>query len=172
LWFQHKWTWSVSLALFGIAKVNQKEGDTLADAITIAGTTLAITSIWIPEIRATMVGAAMATTVAAPVAAVVVSTYAIGGIIAFVAADPEDEGWYGAEALKEYYHDPVTVVADIATETIVDPLADWTQEQIIDPVAFWGLRRAQELGQLKGILERELFKNRWYTGPNLPHVPW
>jgi len=173
VWFQHKWTWSVTLALFGMAKVNEKKGDTLADAITIAATTISITAIWVPEIRAIMVSGAIAAAPAAvPIAAVAVSVYAVGGIIAVAAADPEDEGFYGAEALKEYYHDPLGTTADIATEYIVDPVADWTQEQIIDPVVGWTLRRVYEFNQAKAELESTvdeyLFKNRWLTGPVLP----
>jgi len=150
-----KVAWSEVLVLAAMAKVNEKEGDTLADAIVIASTTVSVGAIWWPEIRATMVGAGMATA-AAPVAAVAVSVYAIGGIIAFAAADPDDPGWYGAEALREYYHDPVGTTADIAKEYVVDPLADWTQEEVIDPVASWALRRVNELNKARAQVEKEL----------------
>jgi len=164
LYWMAKVAWSEVLIVAAIAKVREKEGDYLSDAIVLASTSIAVTAIWVPEIRATMVGAALAT-VAAPVAAVAVSVYAIGGLIAFTAADSEDEGWYGVEALKEYYHDPVGTTADIATEFIVDPVADWTQEQIIDPVVGWTLRRVYELNQAKAeiesTLDEYLFKNRW-----------
>jgi hypothetical protein len=157
MWFQHKWTWSVTLALFGLAKINEKEGDTLSDIITFGATAISITAIWQPEIRAMMVSGAIATAPAAvPIAAVAVSTYAIGGIIAFAAADPEDEGWYGAEALKEYYHDPLGTTTDIATELVVDPVARWL------------VRRAQDIAPIALLARKEFFKNRWVTGPVLP----
>jgi len=167
MYWMTKVSWSGVLIISMMAKVQEKKGDHISDAIVVASTTVAVGSIWAPELRATMVGAGMAT-VAAPVAAVAVSVYAIGGLIAFAAADPEDPGWYGAEALKEYYHDPVGTIADIATETIVDPLAEWTQEEIVDPVVDWSLRRVFELNKLKVELEQELFKNRWRNPLGIP----
>lgn len=167
MYWMTKVSWSGVLIIAGIAKVREKKGDHLSDAIVIASTTIAVGAVWYPEIRATMVGAAMGTA-AGPIAAVAVSVYAIGGVIAFAAADPDDEGWYGTEALKEYYHDPVGTTVDIAEEYIVDPVADWTQEQIIDPVVGWTLRRVNELNQAKVQVEKvvdkwteEIFKNRW-----------
>lgn len=116
-----------------MAKVQEKEGDHLADAITIASTTIAVTAVWVPEIRAMLISRAIvAAPVAVPIAAVAVSTYAIGGVIAFATADPEDEGWYGAEALKEYYHDPIGSTADTATEYIVDPVASWVERRVVE----------------------------------------
>jgi len=166
-----KVSWTGVLILAWSAKVRKEEGVQLSDIFATAGMVVAVGGIWIPNLRATMVGAGMAT-VAAPIAAVAVSTYAIGGIIAFAAADPEDEGFYGAEALKEYYHDPIGTLVDIGDEYIVEPVADWTQEQIIDPVASWTLRRVNELAQAKvqveSTLNEYLFENRWLTGPVLP----
>jgi len=166
-----KVSWTGVLILAWSAKVRKEEGVQLSDIFATAGLVVGVGGIWIHELRATLVGAAMAT-VAAPVAAVAVSTYAIGGVIAFAAADPEDEGFYGAEALKEYYHDPVGTLVDIGDEYIVDPVADWTQEEIIDPIASWSLRRVNELAQAKvqieSTLDEYLFKNRWLTGPVLP----
>lgn len=171
LYWMNKISWSGVLIIAWSVKVREKKGDHLADAMATVGMVVSVGAIWYPELRATMVGAAVASA-AGPVAAVAVSTYAIGGVIAFVAADPEDEGWYGVEALKEYYHDPVGTIADIATEAIVDPVAQWTQEQIIDPVVGWTLRRVYEINQAKAELESTideyLFKNRWLTGPVLP----
>jgi len=171
LYWMTKVAWSEVLITAAIIKVREKKGDHLSDAIVIVSTGIAVGSIWITELRATMVGAAMAT-VAAPLAAVAVSTYAIGGLIAFAAADPKDEGWYGVEALKEYYHDPIDTLVDIGDEYIVDPVADWTQREIIDPVVGWTLRRVYELNQAKAEVESTideyLFKNRWLTGPVLP----
>jgi len=113
----HKISWSGVIILAGIAKVREKEGDTLSDAITIAATTISVGAIWYPEIRATLVGAAIATPFVVPVAAVATTTYAVGGLIAFAAADPDDPGWYGVEALKEYYRDPIGTTKDIIVET-------------------------------------------------------
>jgi len=159
-----KVSWTGVLILSWSAAVRKKEGDYLHDTLATGGMLIGVGGIWITELRATLVGAAMGT-VAAPVAAVAVSTYAIGGVIAFAAADPEDEGFYGAEALKEYYHDPIGTTADIATEYIVEPVADWTQEQIIDPVASWTLRRVNDVAQakvqLESTLDEYLFTNRW-----------
>jgi hypothetical protein len=167
LGWQTKVSWSGVIILAWSVKVRQSKGVTIGDAMLTVGMVVSVGSIWYPELRATMVGAAAAS-VAAPVAAVAVSAYAIGGVIAFAAADPEDEGWYGVEALKEYYHDPVGTLVDIGEEHIVDPLVDWTQEQIIDPVAFWALRRVQELNQVKATFEREFFRNRWNNPFGLP----
>jgi hypothetical protein len=171
LYWMNKISWSAVLIIAWSVKVREKKGDHLSDAMATVGMVVSVGAIWITDLRATMIGAGMAT-VAAPVAAVAVSTYAIGGVIAFAAADPEDEGYYGAEALKEYYHDPIGTLVDIGDEYIVDPVADWTQEQIIDPVVGWTLRRVYELNQAKAELESTideyLFKNRWLTGPVLP----
>jgi len=120
MYWMHKVSWSGVLILAGIAKVREKEGDTLADAITIAATTISVTAIWYPEIRAVLVGAAVATPVVVPVAAVAATAYAVGGIIAFAAADPKDEGWYGAEALKEYYRDPLGTTKDIIVKEVTE----------------------------------------------------
>jgi len=166
LGWQTKISWTGVLILAWSAKVREEEDDYISDAIATGSTAIAVGAIWWPEIRATMVGAAMGTA-AAPIAAVAVSTYAIGGLIAFAAADPDDEGWYGAEALKEYYHDPIGTTADIATEYIVDPVADWTQEEIIDPVVGWTLRRVNDLAQAQAQFvsalptKEEIFNNRY-----------
>lgn len=148
LYWQHKISWSGVLIIAGIAKVREKKGDHIHDALVVASTSIAVTAIWYPEIRAVMVGTVLATS-AAPVAAVAVSTYALGGIIAFAAADPEDEGWYGAEALKEYYHDPIGTTVDIAQEYIVEPVASWTERRIQDLKLVWSI-----------------------TAPRVPTIPW
>jgi len=167
MYWQAKIAWSNVLIIGAIAKVREKKGDHVADAITIAATTISVGAIWYPELRATLVGATLGTAVA-PVAAVAVSVYAIGGVIALATADPDDEGWYGVEALKEYYHDPIGTTAKTATEYIVDPVADWTTRNIIDPVGSWTLRRIVEANEVKVLLDQNLFKNRWMTGPVLP----
>jgi len=120
LYWQHKISWSGVIILAGIAKVREKKGDTLSDAITIAATAISVGAIWYPEIRATLVGVAVATPFVVPVAAVAATAYAVGGVIAFAAADPDDPGWYGAEALKEYYHDPLGTTKDIIVETATE----------------------------------------------------
>jgi hypothetical protein len=153
--WQTKVGWTGTLVLAWAYQVRKKEGDYLSDALATTGMLIAVGSIWYPELRATMVGAAMATA-AAPVAAVAVSTYAIGGVIAFAAADPQDEGWYGAEALKDYYHDPLGVTTEIATEYVVEPIANWL------------VRRAVQFAPVALLAREEIFKNRWMTGPVLP----
>lgn len=120
MYWQHKVSWSGVLIIAGIAKVNEKEGDTLSDAITIASTTIAVGSIWHKELRFVLAGAVVATPFVIPVVAVVATTYVIGGLISFAAADPDDPGWYGAEALKEYYHDPIGTTKDIIEETATE----------------------------------------------------
>lgn len=157
-----KISWTGALLTHAVYQVRRKEGDHVADAMVIAGTAISITAIWLPEIRATMIGAALSTA-AAPVAVAAVAAYAVGGIIAFASADPDDEGWYGVEALKEYYHDPIGTTADIIVEKVTDPAITYLQEeiwqkQLVDPITGWVGRRERELAQAKKDLESGLKK--------------
>ena len=77
MYWQHKISWSGVIILAGIAKVREKKGDTLSDAITIAATAISVGAIWYPEIRATLVGVAVATPFVVPVAAVAATAYAV-----------------------------------------------------------------------------------------------
>lgn len=167
LYWMTKVSWSGVIILAWSVKVRKSKGVTIGDAMLTVGMVISVGSIWIPELRATLVGATAAS-VAAPAAAVAVGAYAVGGIIAFAAADPEDEGWYGAEALKEYYHDPVGTLADIGEEHILDPLVDWTQRHMFEPVEIWAVHLVQEFNQYKATFEREFPRNRWLTGPVIP----
>jgi len=148
LYWQTKVSWSAVLVYAWQVEVRRKKGDHLSDAIATVGMVVSVGAIWVPEIRATIVGAAMATPVA-PIAAVVVGVYAIGGIIAFAAADPDDPGWYGAEALKEYHADPWGSTVETAQEHIVRPATSWTE------------RRIEELKMVWRV-----------TAPRMPHYPF
>jgi len=169
LYWKHKISWTGTLLVYMAYQVRRKKGDHVADAMVIAGTALSIGGIWAPEIRATMVGAALGSA-AAPVAVVAIAAYATGGVIAFAAADPEDEGWYGAEALKEYYHDPLGTTRDIIVEEVTDPAITYLQKeiwekQIVEPVTGWVARRERELIQAKKDLETGLKKYWALTSP-------
>jgi len=116
--WQHKISWSGLIILGTVAKVREKKGDTLADAIVIASGTISVGAIWWPEIRVAMAGAVIATPLVLPAAAIVATAYAAGGVLAFATADPKDEGWYGVEALKEYYHDPIGTTTDTIVKEV------------------------------------------------------
>jgi len=116
--WQYKVSWSGLIILGAVAKVRHKKGDTLADAITIAGGTISVGAIWWPEIRVAMAGVVVATPLVVPAAAVVATAYAAGGVLAFATADPKDEGWYGVEALKEYYEDPIGTTTDTIVKEV------------------------------------------------------
>jgi len=165
----HKISWSAALITHAVYQVRRKKGDHVADAMVVAGTAISIGAIWYPEIRATMIGAALGTA-AAPVAVAAVAAYAVGGVIAFAAADPDDDGWYGVEALKEYYHDPIGTTADIIVEKVTDPAITYLQEeiwqkQLVDPITGWVGRRERELAQAKKDLETGLKKYWALTSP-------
>jgi len=145
LYWQHKISWSGVLIIAGIAKVREKKGDHISDAIVIASTTIAVVAIWNPEIRATIVGAAMASPLA-PAVAVAVSAYAIGGVISFVAAEEGEE----AQALVDYYHDPIGTTADIIVREVTDPMIEYVteeiwQKQLVEPIGGWLYRRERDL---------------------------
>jgi len=164
-----KISWSGTIIIYAFYKIRKKEGDYVADAMVAAGAAISVGAIWWPEIRATMVGGALGTA-AAPVAVAAVTAYAVGGVIAFAAADPDDEGWYGAEALKEYYHDPIGTTADIIVEKVTDPVITYLEEeiwqkQLVDPITGWVGRRERELAQAKKDLETGLKKYWALTSP-------
>jgi len=165
----HKISWTAALITHAVYELRRKEGDHVSDAMVVAGTAISIGAIWYPEIRATMIGAALGTA-AGPVAVAAVTAYAVGGVIAFAAADPDDEGWYGVEALKEYYHDPIGTTADIIVEKVTDPAITYLQEeiwqkQLVDPITGWIGRRERELAQAKKDLETGLKKYWALTSP-------
>jgi len=140
-----KITWSEVLIIAAIVKVREKKGDHVADAIVIVSTTIAVVAIWNPEIRATIVGAALATPLA-PAAAIALSAYAIGGIISFVAAEEGQE----AQALVDYYHDPIGTTKDIIVREVTDPVITYVteelwQKQLVDPITGWAARRERDL---------------------------
>jgi len=145
LYWMTKIAWSEVLIIAAIVKVREKKGDHVADAIVIASTTIAVVAIWNPEIRATIVGAALATPLA-PAAAVAVTAYAIGGVISFVAAEEGEE----AQALVDYYHDPIGTTGDILVREVTDPVITYVteelwQKQIADPIGGWLSRRERDI---------------------------
>lgn len=107
MYWQHKVSWSATLIGYAVVRDMKTEGFTLGDAMYYAGTGIAVTAVWIPEIRAMILGAALATPAIPAIVTGTTVAYAAGGILAFATADPKDEGFYGAQALKEYAVDPV-----------------------------------------------------------------
>jgi len=134
--------------------------------------TTSVAAIWYPEFRVAVVGAVIATPLVIPVATVVATTYAVGGVIAFAAADTDDPGWYGVEALKEYYHDPLGTTYDIIVEEAqevkreIAVVATLVYHQVKEDIQ----RKVNLLGAgVKDIAEKygEL-NRRFLTGPYLP----
>jgi len=165
LYWMTKVAWSEVLIIAALVKMREKKGDHVADAIVVVSTAVAVGAIWAPEIRATIVAGALATPLA-PIAAVVISAYAVGGIISYLAAEEGKE----AEALVEYYHDPIGTTGDIIVEKVTDPVITYLEEeiwqkQLVDPITGWVGRRERELAQAKKDLESGLKKYWALTSP-------
>lgn len=137
----------------------------MADAITLASATVSVGAIWYPEIRATIVGAALATPLA-PAAAAAASAYAIGGVIAYAAA-PEGEE---AEALVDYYHDPLGTTYDIISKEVTETAQQI--ESIATGVVRFGLReverRYEEKKRQAEAAWEFIGENRWANPIRLP----
>jgi len=171
--WQYKISWSGLIVLATVAKVREKKGDTLSDAITIASGTISVGAIWWPEMRVAMAGVVVATPLVVPVAATVATAYAAGGVLAFATADPEDEGWYGAEALKEYYQDPIGTTK----ETIVEKVSEayHTTEAAGRFLVNYAVNEiSQEYQQKKSELEAgwEWVEDNWRWSNPTPGLPF
>ena len=161
MYWMTKVTWSELIVLAAIAKVRHKEGDTVGDAITIASATVSVGAIWYPEIRATIVAAALATPLA-PAAAAAASAYAIGGVIAYAAA-PEGEE---AEALVDYYHDPLGTTYDIISKEVTETAQQI--ESIATGVVRFGIRaieREYEEKKMQAKAVWDFFGENRYSNP-------
>jgi len=168
MYWQTKVAWSETLVTAALVKdIESGKGVSLGDAIVYAGTAVSVGAIWYPEIRAVILGAALATPFAAPAAAAAVSAFAIGGIISYAAAPEGKE----AEALVEYAKDPIGTTYDIISKEVKE-----TKTEAIGVVSLIyniGLKQAQrKVSQVEAGIEAAgtwLKENqRFLTGPYLP----
>ena len=163
MYWQYKVSWSATLISYALVRDMQTEGFTVGDAMYYTGAAIAVTAVWYPEIRAALLGTAIAVPAAPLVVTGTVVAFAAGGVLAFATADPEAEGWYGAEALKEYAIDPVgttfrTIKKEVEkTTTQLKGLATGVARSVSREVE----RRYEEKKMQVGRLLELIGENRW-----------
>lgn len=169
MYWQHKVSWSASLFAYAVVRDMKTEGFTIGDAMYYAGTGIAITAVWYPEIRATLLGAAIAVPAVPAVVTGTTVAFAAGGVLAFATADPKDEGFYGAQALKEYAKDPVGTTYETISGAVKKKVTQ------LEALATGVVRTAhreieRRVDEKKKQLKAgwEFIENRFLTGPYLP----
>jgi hypothetical protein len=125
LW-QHKLSWSELIAVGALAKVKQKKGDHLMDALTLTSAGISIASIWYPEFRVAVASAVIP--YVAPVGAAVAVPVATGVIASAVIG--------GESGVQDYYEFMTGEVSYEAWKEVVVPAVE---QEIMKPVADAGM---------------------------------
>jgi hypothetical protein len=137
LW-QNKISWSETIALAALWKINQKEGDTFSDALVIGGATLGIARVWRPEII--VIAAGWAAPAIVPVGAAIMAPVAVGGVVSLAIGGTEGVKNYGdfimdvpfGKGQREKFKD--VVIPAIESE-IIEPIKQTINEEIIQPIS-------------------------------------